>query len=255
MIIHVIYAAALLAEIKKISEEKSKEENIYHHFATGKRKNTTPHQEFEYCDLDVHEDLYKLIRYYIPHNSTSEQFDRIMKIWTTFVEPMFNVPPRPQLVNGEHEVVKTSKNENDNNGVKENGSHIKKVEREEGELSPNGDFEEDNFTASRENGADEEGEESAHRSSYDTVNPSENGEGSGSETADVEDQTPEDHDGVHDRKTESEGEEDETHIPFLETVKPLTKLNMSLKHHIITKPTLEFSMEMTPFMFSSGSIM
>nr|GEZ95853.1 putative histone deacetylase interacting domain, Sin3 [Tanacetum cinerariifolium] len=228
-------AKALLAEIKQISEDKSKEENIYHHFATGKRKNTTPHQEFEYCDLSVHEDLYKLIRYYIPHNSTSEQFDRIMNIWTTLVEPMFNVPPRPQLVNGDHEAVKTSKKENDSNGVKENGSHIKKVERE-GELSPNGDFEEDNFTASRENGADEEGEESAHRSSCDTENPSEHGEGSGSETADVEDHTLEDHDGVHDKKSESEGEEDETHIPFLETVKPLTKYVPETSHNNESDP-------------------
>nr|GFB25429.1 paired amphipathic helix protein Sin3-like 4 isoform X1 [Tanacetum cinerariifolium] len=93
---------------------------------------------------------------------------------------MFNVPPRPQLVNGDNEVVKTSKKENDNN-------------------------------ASRENGADEEGEQSAHRSSCDTENPSENGEGSDSETADVEDHTPEDHDGVHGKKTENEGEEDKTH--------------------------------------------
>ncbi|GJZ01584.1 paired amphipathic helix protein Sin3-like protein 4 [Tanacetum coccineum] len=136
-------AKALLAEIKEICEDKSKEENIYLVFAKGKRITTLHHSVF---------------------------FDRIMNIWTTFVEPMFNVPPRPQLVN-----------------------------------------------------ANEEGEESAHRSTCDTENPSENGEGSGSETADVEDHTTEDHDRVHDKKTESEGEEDETYIPFLDTVKPFTK--------------------------------
>ncbi|GJT64870.1 paired amphipathic helix protein Sin3-like protein 4 isoform X2 [Tanacetum coccineum] len=151
-------AKALLAEIKEICEDKSKEENIYHHFATGKRNNTTPHQVFEYCDLNVLEDLYKLIRYYIPHNSTSEQFDRIMNIWTTFVEPMFNVPPRPQLVNGDHEVMRK----------------VRKV----------------------------------HIGQHVTLRilvTTENGEGSGSETADVEDHTTEDHDRVHDKKTESEG--------------------------------------------------
>ncbi|KAI3720274.1 hypothetical protein L6452_21187 [Arctium lappa] len=389
-------AKALLAEIKEISEEKSKEENIYQHFASGKMQDTMPHQEFKYCDLDVHEDMYQLMKYYIPQNCTPEQFDKVMKIWT-FVEPMFNVPPRPQFINGNQDVAKTSNptvksgstvrqsdgkdvhstigfkqsttaNGNDkvlaehsgfsraclvnnNNGVKENGSHITnhfgrksgtscitrkhetlkinvqstdetsqiggvhssglcitsakpgkaalesglesrpnaggstqpdsslneaivgsgrikrrhsdtgaelKIEREEGELSPNGDFEEDNFAAFRdtgtivrkenyrhrypegglENEADDEGEESAHRSSCDSENAFENGDGSGSETAEVEDRSPEEHDGVHDNKAESEGEAEEgeeTVLPFserfLETVKPLTKYVPGVSHN------------------------
>lgn len=107
-----------------------------------------------------------------------------------------------------------------------------KVEREEGELSPNGDFEEDNFAAyvqtkpdpvknskdgssnkqyqtnhgepevctggGNEVDGDDEGENSPHRS---TEESSENGDVSASESGDAEDQS---HD--QDNKAESEGE-------------------------------------------------
>ena len=120
-----------------------------------------------------------------------------------------------------------------------------KIEREEGELSPNGDFEEDNFAVYGEAGleaahkvkdsavsrqyqarqgeecgeaggendadADDEGGESAQRSSEDSENASENGDVSGSESGDGEDCSREEHeeDGdhdEHDNKAESEGE-------------------------------------------------
>ena len=118
-----------------------------------------------------------------------------------------------------------------------------KIEREEGELSPNGDFEEDNFAnydgelkalpekegvagrqypstrgeeelcyreAGGENDADadDEGEESAQRSSEESENASENGDVSASDSGDGEDCSREDHeDGEHDdNKAESEGE-------------------------------------------------
>lgn len=226
-------AKALLAEIKEISDEKSKNENIYQHFSM-KRQNRTPHQEFKYHDSDVHEDIHNLMKYYIPQNSTPEQFNKVMKIWTTFVEPMLNVPPRPQSINGSQEVAKTAKRQSEGKDVNTTiGNH--KVDKEEGELSPNGDFEEDNFAAFKETKTkvrcqnrfheDDEGEESAHRSSCD----SENGDGSGSETADVADGSPKDHDDKDESEGEGEGEGDEheTLLPFselfLDTVKPLTK--------------------------------
>lgn len=120
-----------------------------------------------------------------------------------------------------------------------------KIEREEGELSPNGDFEEDNFAVygdagaeatqkSKDDGvsrqyqarhggedvgcrevggeneadADDEGEDSPQRSSEDSENASENGEVSGSESGDAEDCSREEHeeDAEHDNKAESEGE-------------------------------------------------
>ncbi|KAK8939725.1 Paired amphipathic helix protein Sin3-like 3 [Platanthera guangdongensis] len=154
-------------------------------------------------------------------------------------------------------------------------------EREEGELSPNVDFEEDNFVAFKDSAinasakpkdasarklykirsgeveacgeaagdndadADDEGEESAHRSTEDSENASEAGEDvSGSESDEGEECSPEDHgeeDADHDdqdAKAESEGEADgiaEAHdtegeitsLPFserfLHTAKPLAK--------------------------------
>ena len=114
-----------------------------------------------------------------------------------------------------------------------------KGEREEGELSPNGDFEEDNFANYRDTSleatskekddgmtqryqnrhgeevcgeaggendadADDEGEESHQRSLEDSDNASENGDVSGSESADGECSREEHEDGEH--KAESEGE-------------------------------------------------
>lgn len=141
------------------------------------------------------------------------------------------------------------------NGVMAEGSKVRcqeestgnfKIEREEGELSPNGEFEEDNFAAYGESGmdsvhkvkdntasrqyearcgenevrreargeneadGDDEGEESAHRSLEDSDNASENGDVSASESGDGEDCSNEEHeDGdndEHDNKAESEGE-------------------------------------------------
>ncbi|MED6155644.1 hypothetical protein PIB30_006817 [Stylosanthes scabra] len=118
-----------------------------------------------------------------------------------------------------------------------------KSEREEGELSPNGDFEEDNFAvygeaalegviegkdgstsrqyqsrhgeevcgeAGGRNDLDDEGEESLHRSSEDSDHALENGDVSGSESADGDDFTREEQGGdqEHNNKAESEGEAD-----------------------------------------------
>lgn len=213
-----------MAEIKEISEDMSKEENFYQHFGFGKRRSTLPHQEFKYCDLDVHEDLYQLLKYYIPLNSSPEIFEKAMKIWTTFVEPMFNAPPRPDASKTSNLVTLVMKSEG-KNIHKENGSHITKVEKEEGELSPNGDFEEDNFAAFKDNEAD--------RTSCDSENVFENGEVSGSETADVENHSHEEHNEVHNNKAESEGEAEKR---LKVTVKPLTKYVPGLSHNNLNDP-------------------
>ncbi|CAN1816987.1 Paired amphipathic helix protein Sin3-like 4 [Linum perenne] len=403
---------ALLAEIKEISEKKRKEDDMLLAFAAGNRHPIIPNLEFEYPDPDVHEDLYQLIKYSCGEVCTTEQLDKVMKIWTTFLEPMLGVPSRPNGAEDTEDVVNAkthgdsegspsggaimsnskhvnpSRNGEENiqpeqssstriwldNGVKENGSpgtdHAArkndtcssalkndklqtgtpadnesagaskqvttnerlanssaslatgadisngrtipesgaaaaassrpssgttdggfalgsskevlpskeagefprplistngvvaegskahrlneesnaqfKVEREEGELSPNGDFEEDNFAvygeagteaankpkdsapssrhyqgrngedetrgeAAGENDADDEGEESAQRSSEDSENASENADVSGSESGDGEECSREEHeeDGDHDdneNKAESEGE-------------------------------------------------
>ncbi|XP_021731191.1 paired amphipathic helix protein Sin3-like 4 [Chenopodium quinoa] len=419
---------ALLAEVKEISEQKCKEDDVLFAVAAGNRRPVISHMEFEYPDAELHEDLFDLIKYSCAEVCTAELLDKVMKIWTSFLEPVLGVPARAQgaedsedATRAKNEVTKTDgpaigesdrspsgcaavrKHENSppeqsssgnhakddvypdasssglhqvrsqsngnmidqisghgkqttsnerladsnpslppgveqlhgrnienpsghsttqlrvgnaaensglelrsnggnlpsleavdstrpvpaSNGVttgqnkeikycEESNGHVK-VEREEGELSPNGDFEEDNFAVfgdtatepankpndgassaphqSRQRGevhqgnagrgndadVDDEGEESAHRSSEDSENASENGDVSPSESGDGEDCSPEhEEDGEHDgndNKAESEGEAegmadaqedgDGISLPlserFLQTVKPLTK--------------------------------
>ncbi|XVE84974.1 hypothetical protein DITRI_Ditri17bG0054700 [Diplodiscus trichospermus] len=370
---------ALLVEIREISEKKRKEDDVLLAIAAGNRRPIIPNLEFEYPDPEIHEDLYQLIKYSCGEMCTTEQLDKVMKIWTTFLEPMFGVPSRPQGAEDTEDVVKANNNVkngsasvgeseespgggaavmnskhsnpfrngdesiapeqssssrywllNGDNGIKQgiskeassterlvnsnasfarleqsngrtsiglsanpsrpgntaveggielkpstanlpsseggdcsrpilsgNGTMVEgtrshryneesvgqhKVEREEGELSPNGDFEEDNFAdyveagletvrkvkdgaaniqcqrhgeeevccgEAGENDADDEHEESAPRTSEDSENASENGEVSGSDSGEGESREEQEEDIDHeerDNKVESEGE-------------------------------------------------
>ncbi|XP_074274489.1 paired amphipathic helix protein Sin3-like 3 isoform X2 [Silene latifolia] len=400
---------ALLAEVKEISEQKCKEDDSLLAIAAGNRRPIISHMEFEYPDTELHEDLYQLMKYSCGEVCATEQLDKVMKIWTTFLEPMLGVPSRAQekddsehvprikneatksdgLANGgtnespvrgatTHKLTNTCRNGDecsppklssydnhakedgcpvasirtqnngnmvgqtstlgkptyneqlttsnvspssgveqfhgryndstsdpqlrsgnpaDNNGceVKSNGGNVPslelvdsaravptlnrditgaskqirscpdsnghaKSEREEGELSPTGDFEEDNFAAYRDASAelankpndsathggqndayaDDEGEESAHRSSEESENVSENGDVSASESGDREDGSPE-HEEVADHGHNKDESEDEAEgmadaqgegdgsslvplsVRLLKTVKPLAK--------------------------------
>ncbi|CAN4116256.1 unnamed protein product [Withania somnifera] len=87
---------ALLAEIKEISENKCKEDDALLSVAAGNGQPIITHLEFEYPDYDIHEDLYQIIKYSCREVCTREQLDKVMRIWTTFLEPMFCVPCHPQ---------------------------------------------------------------------------------------------------------------------------------------------------------------
>nr|GMD16980.1 paired amphipathic helix protein Sin3-like 3 isoform X1 [Ipomoea batatas] len=87
---------ALLAEIKEIGETKCKEDDVLLSMATGNRLPVIPHLEFAFPDPEIHEDLYQLIKFSCEEFCTAEQVDKVMKVWTTFLEPMFGVPSRPQ---------------------------------------------------------------------------------------------------------------------------------------------------------------
>ncbi|XP_010532951.1 PREDICTED: paired amphipathic helix protein Sin3-like 3 isoform X2 [Tarenaya hassleriana] len=376
---------ALIAEIKEITEKKRKDDDTLLAIAAGNKRSISPNLEFDYPDAGIHDDLYQLIKYSCAEMCSTEQLDKVMKIWTTFLEPMFGAPSRPLGAEDREDVV-NSKNQNvksgntsvgESEGSSHNGGpsvvhsnvprkanesnavgqccnsekdvsacktfdalcessqheqaqknasasdeghetkeaisveHIRnsntstayglsdlnnerpstgnmaglsntnprpsgvtsetetelkpndgnspkieagetrnercneglaeqsQVEREEGELTPNGDFEEDNFSvfaetnkvkdnvgnnlnrtgeeeaachgetgAENEADADDEGEESAPRSSEESGNASENGDVSGTESGDGEDCSREEHrdDVEHDNKIESEGE-------------------------------------------------
>ncbi|KAJ7953703.1 Paired amphipathic helix protein Sin3-like [Quillaja saponaria] len=101
---------ALLVEIKEISEKKRKEDDVLFAIAAGNRRPIIPNLEFEYPDPDIHEDLYQLIKYSCGEVCTTEQLDKVMKIWTIFLEPMLGVPPRPQGAEDTEDAVKAKNN-------------------------------------------------------------------------------------------------------------------------------------------------
>jgi len=100
----------LLAEIKEISEKKRKEDDVLLAIAAGNRRPILPNMEFKYSDQDIHEDLYQLIKYSCGEICTTEHVDKVMKVWTTFLEPMLCVPSRPQGAEDTEDVVKTKNN-------------------------------------------------------------------------------------------------------------------------------------------------
>ncbi|KAL8137781.1 hypothetical protein V2J09_003782 [Rumex salicifolius] len=85
---------ALLTEIKEISEQKQKDNDVLLAIAAGNKEPMIPDMEFEYSDPVIHEDLYQLIRYSCGEVCNPDQMDRVMEIWSTFLEPVFAVPPR-----------------------------------------------------------------------------------------------------------------------------------------------------------------
>ncbi|KAE8689306.1 Paired amphipathic helix protein Sin3-like 2 [Hibiscus syriacus] len=89
-------AKSLVAEIKELQEKNQKEDDVLVASVAGHRQPVAPQLEYEYLDVDIHEDLYKLILYSSEEIcSTKEQLNKVMRLWTTFLEPMLGVPPRP----------------------------------------------------------------------------------------------------------------------------------------------------------------
>lgn len=129
----------MLAEIKEISEKKRKDDDVLLTIAAGSRRPICPNLEYEFSDPDIHEDLYQLIKYSCGEVCTTEQLDKVMKIWTTFIEPMLGVPCRPQGVEDTEDVVK-AKNDSVKSGsaivAESNGSPGCGASRNEDESIP-----------------------------------------------------------------------------------------------------------------------
>ncbi|GJN37712.1 hypothetical protein PR202_gb26693 [Eleusine coracana subsp. coracana] len=86
---------SLLTEIKEINEKKRKEDDVLLAIAAGNRRPIVPNMSFEYVDTEIHEDLHKIIKYSCGEVcNSSDQLDKVMRIWTTFVEPILGVQPR-----------------------------------------------------------------------------------------------------------------------------------------------------------------
>ncbi|KAI3699768.1 hypothetical protein L2E82_44292 [Cichorium intybus] len=92
---------SLVAEIKEIKEKSQKDDDVLLTIAAGSRHYIIPNLEFEFTDKDIHEDLLKLIKYSCEEICTSkEQLNKVLRLWTTFLEPILGVPSRPQNPNG-----------------------------------------------------------------------------------------------------------------------------------------------------------
>ncbi|KAL6627568.1 hypothetical protein ACP70R_031294 [Stipagrostis hirtigluma subsp. patula] len=86
---------SLLTEIKEINEKKRKEDDVLLAIAAGNRRPIVPNMTFEYVDSEIHEDLHKIIKYSCGEVcNSSDQLDKVMRIWTTFLEPILGVQPR-----------------------------------------------------------------------------------------------------------------------------------------------------------------
>ncbi|GFP95198.1 paired amphipathic helix protein sin3-like 2 [Phtheirospermum japonicum] len=87
---------SLVAEIKEIKEKRQKEDDALLSIAAGSRRFVIPNIEFEYADAEVHEDIFRIIKYSCEEVcSTKEQFNKVLRFWTTFFEPVLGVHSRP----------------------------------------------------------------------------------------------------------------------------------------------------------------
>lgn len=81
-----------MTEIKEIKEKQQKEDDIVQTIAAGAKHPLIPHFEFDFSDAEIHEDLYKLVRYSCEEVFQSKElFNKIMRLWSTFLEPMLGV--------------------------------------------------------------------------------------------------------------------------------------------------------------------
>ncbi|GER35778.1 paired amphipathic helix protein Sin3-like 1 [Striga asiatica] len=112
---------SLVAEIKEIKEKRRNEDDVLLSIAAGRRHFVTSDLEFDYADADVQEDVFKIIKYSCEEIcSTKDQYNKALRFWTTFLEPMLGVHSHRNGLetNGDKDVSKRQNNEN-NTGVTE----------------------------------------------------------------------------------------------------------------------------------------
>ncbi|XP_042006838.1 paired amphipathic helix protein Sin3-like 3 isoform X1 [Salvia splendens] len=114
-------AKAFLAEIREMSEKDQNEDEKILSISGGYKQPIKPHMKFEYPDPDIQEDLYQLMKYACGEVCTPEQHDKVMKIWTTFIEPVFSIPSRLSVEDMKETVnndsAKTLANLGEGNGI------------------------------------------------------------------------------------------------------------------------------------------
>ncbi|KAL0336243.1 UNVERIFIED_CONTAM: Paired amphipathic helix protein Sin3-like 3 [Sesamum radiatum] len=86
-----------------MSEKNLNEDEMVLCVGAGYKQPIRPHMQFEYPDPEIQEDLYQLMKYSCGEVCTPEQRDKVMKIWTTFIEQVLGVPPHPPSSEGKED--------------------------------------------------------------------------------------------------------------------------------------------------------
>ncbi|KAL9275062.1 Paired amphipathic helix protein Sin3-like 2-like protein [Drosera capensis] len=122
---------SLVAEIKEIKENLQKEDDVLLAIAAGNKRPLSPHLSFAYTEIDIHEDLYQLVKFSCQElGIAKEQLSKVMRLWTTFLEPMLGVPSQLHRTDGADEVVKSMQRPAQNGGAgvgESSGSHVADV--------------------------------------------------------------------------------------------------------------------------------
>ncbi|XP_051117485.1 paired amphipathic helix protein Sin3-like 2 isoform X2 [Andrographis paniculata] len=86
---------SLVAEIKAIKEKRQEEDDEFCSIASGSGFSVIPNFKFEYADTEVHEDVFKIVKYSCEEIvSTNDQLNTLLRFWTTFFEPMLGLYSR-----------------------------------------------------------------------------------------------------------------------------------------------------------------
>ncbi|EPS59159.1 hypothetical protein M569_15651, partial [Genlisea aurea] len=80
---------SLVVEIKEVYEKMQKEDDVLRSIAAGNRHYLSPNIEFKYADADVHDDVFRIIKYSCEELCpTKDQQHTVLRFWTGFLEPM-----------------------------------------------------------------------------------------------------------------------------------------------------------------------
>ncbi|KAL6551522.1 hypothetical protein OROGR_007676 [Orobanche gracilis] len=116
---------SLVAEIKEIKEKKQKVDDALFNIAVGSRHSINPHIDYDYADAEVHEDVFRIIKYSCEEVcSTKDQFNKVLRLWTSFLEPMLGVHSRPHSseTNEDHGASKSRTVKNNTSVIENEGS-------------------------------------------------------------------------------------------------------------------------------------
>lgn len=118
--IPIFFSLVLLAECKPFNERIDDHMLLKSVAGNG---HTSPGMVFEYADPEIHNVLYKIMDLYSGANCTSNvESDKIMRIWTGFLDSMFGVISRDKDIESTEEKMYGSSIRDSSSGGQSHGS-------------------------------------------------------------------------------------------------------------------------------------